>query len=145
MNNPVIIDILFCTVLIGASVMGYKRGLFKAVWSVASTIAAIILTVFIQHYLPPSASGLLSSVISFAAIRFILSFAYGILNTVLKLPVLKQTNGIAGAVIYLLFALIGCFIAFALIASSGNNVLEGTLLCKYLNEYNIWSFIMDLN
>lgn len=145
MNNPVIIDILLCALLIGAAVMGYKRGLFKALWGIISTLAAIVLTIIVQHYLPPSVSGALSSVISFAAIRVMLSFIYSILNTVLKLPLLKQTNGLAGAVIYLLAAVLCCYITFALIDAAGITIPEGTVICKYFREYNLWSVIMGLN
>lgn len=145
MNNPLFLDALFCAAVIAAGIAGYKRGLLKAVWTVLATAASIFLAAVIQRHLPITITGLLSSVISFVVIRILFSVAYGVLDLFFHLPVIKQTNGLAGAVIYILGVIVIAYIILSFAAPDLGATIEQTVLCKYLHEYNLWDMIMGIN
>ena len=145
LNNPLFLDALLCAAVIAAGIAGYKRGLLKAVWTVLATAASIFLAAVIQRHLPIAVTGILSSVISFAVIRILFSVAYGVLELFFHLPVIKQTNGLAGAVIYIFGGIIIAYIILSFAAAGSGLVIEQTVICKYLHDYNIWDIIMGIN
>ena len=145
LNNPLFLDALLCAAVIAAGIAGYKRGLLKAVWTVLATAASIFLAAVIQRHLPIAVTGILSSVISFAVIRILFSVAYGVLELFFHLPVIKQTNGLAGAVIYIFGVIIIAYIILSFAAPGSRLVIEQTVICKYLHDYNIWDIIMGIN
>ncbi len=124
MNNPLFLDALLCAAVIAAGIAGYKRGLLKAVWTILATAASIFLAAVIQRHLPITITGLLSSVISFVVIRILFSVAYGVLDLFFHLPVIKQTNGLAGAVIYILGVIVIAYIILSFAAPDLGATIE---------------------
>lgn len=50
MGNYIILDLIFCAVIIAAFFIGYRRGLLRTVWSISALLIAIALTAFLRPY-----------------------------------------------------------------------------------------------
>lgn len=145
MTNPIIMDMIFCIAIIGAGILGYIRGVYKAFGWIIKTAAAVFATAIIQRYIPDNMSGILSSVIIFAILRIIFSVIYSLLEIFFKLPIIKQTNGLAGAAIYICAALIILYIAISFAYSDLGSVIDQSFICRYFHDYNLWELIMGIS
>lgn len=142
MNNSVIIDIIFCAVMAGSVITGYKRGLLKAVRSLTLWLGSLAVTATLIHFLPPDLKGgALPAVLCFIAVRFLFSVLYHVLDTIFSLPLLKQTNGIAGAAVYFVTAFIICSAVFKIMGIYYSDVLNGTVICRYVYEHSFLNLI----
>lgn len=77
------------------------------------------------------------AVILFVFIRILLAVIYNILKVIFSFPVLKQTNKLAGGLVQTIIALTAVYALLAIIAVSGSNILNDTVICKTMYENNI--------
>lgn len=73
----------------------------------------------------------------FILIRIALAIVYNILKVVFSFPVLKQTNKLAGGIVQTVIALALVYVALAIAAVSGTDMLNDSVICKIMYENNI--------
>lgn len=134
-----IYDIILCAVLAGMFLFGWHRGFLRTIWGLAAIVLTIVFTVIFKPYAPllfrcaePASTALL-----FISIRVLLALIYRVLNAVLKLPLLKQTNQLAGGIAELVIALAVIYAVLAATALIGTDPVENTTLCRYFYDNNL--------
>lgn len=50
LTPSLIFDAVLCLILVGAYIMGYKRGLLRSVWGITALIVSVVLTVMLRPY-----------------------------------------------------------------------------------------------
>jgi hypothetical protein len=99
--------------------------------SVQTTVASIADTITAKVV------ALASGIFVFILIRLLLAIIYRILKFAFSLPVLKQSNRLAGGIVQLLIAITAAYLVFAVTAILGKSFFEETVICKYMFDNNL--------
>ncbi len=84
-----------------------------------------------------------SAILLFIFIRLALAIVYTLLKLVFTLPVLRQTNRLAGGVAQTVIALVFVYAILAVIAVSGTDILNDSVVCKLMYDHNILLTILS--
>ncbi len=85
-----------------------------------------------------------SGIFLFIIIRLILWIIYMILKFAAALPVIKETNRVAGGLAQLLIAAVFLYAAFAVAAIIGTDIFNDTVICGFMYNHNLLLTVIGL-
>lgn len=141
-------DIILCAALAAGFFYGYKRGLLRTIWGLTALVLSIILTIIIRPYFPETITikgiPVPPAPFLFIAVRIVLAAAYRILSLIFTLPLLKQTNKLAGGIAQLIITAAALYVIFWAAQAIGTDIFNDTSLCRFMYDNNLLMSVIGL-